>query len=78
LKKHKLQIIHATNIELEIDVCSTVYAPKDYYYLIPKDMDAQTFFRTIYDTEKEKNEWIRKYNNLLKGINFFKNRLGYK
>lgn len=75
MKNPRVHIIHAYNIRPEVHVEASVYAPNDYIYVLPNRED--TFLqvaKTYAQFERERNEWMHKYNNLLNGLNYWKNK----
>lgn len=73
MTKVKLTLIHSYDVDLEVIKEPTPYAPGGHVYLVPDNKSPASFFRDIYKAEKEKNEWIRKYENVLKGLKYYKN-----
>lgn len=73
VKKADICIIHSPAYTPTIHVESSVYVPKGVVYLSP-DNDVVKWARNIHRAEKEVNEWIRKYENVLNGLNYWKER----
>ena len=73
MNKKIINLFHAPNINVEIKTQISIYAPPDTIYFAPENNDI-TWFKTIYLAEKEKNEFIRKYDNALKGLNYWKDK----
>lgn len=71
MRKATINIIHASNCEIEIITEASIYAPKDTVYIVPEKDSFIKMAATLYATEKEKNEWIRKYDNVLKGLRYW-------
>lgn len=72
--KHKINIIHSYATQLDVSVTPTRYAPNDRVYFLPDNKTFLQFGRDMHKAEKEKNEWIRKYDRLLQGLNYWKNK----
>ena len=72
--KRKLTLMYAPCNEIEVVHEPSIYAPNDYLYIVPDNTSGLMMARTIYQAEKEKNEWIRKYDRLLNGLNYWKNK----
>ena len=70
-----ITIIHGPKVTPIVNVEQSIFCPTENLYLMgPNDPDLLTFFRTIYAAEKDRSEWIRKYQNVLNGLNYWKNR----
>jgi hypothetical protein len=75
MKKPIVRIVHGYGVTPEVTLEMTLYASNDYIYLFfDKDADFMEWAKTNYQYEKEKNEWIRKYYRILKGLNYWKQR----
>lgn len=70
----KLIIIHAPGVEIDIQKESSIYAPRDSIYLMPNQDSFEHFVKSMYQLEKEKNEWIRSYDNVLRGLRYWKSK----
>lgn len=70
----KLTVVHAPGVDIEIVKEQSIFAPRDYVYLVPDKANFGEWARTMFSIEKEKNEWIRKYENVLSGLNYWKNK----
>lgn len=71
---NRLTLVHAFSDEIEITKEPSPYAAKGYAYLVP---DKANFIEIAKDRsaiEKDRNEWIRKYQNVLDGLAYWKNR----
>lgn len=71
---NKIQLIHALDAEFEVEKVPTAYAASKMVYILTDNQDFIKFSRTLYETEKERNEWIRSYDKVLKGLNYWKNK----
>lgn len=60
--------------KIEVIKVADIYCPKDYVYFVPEGQDLLHIGSTIYQAEKEKNEWIRKYDNALQGLQYWKEK----
>lgn len=69
-----ITVVHAANIEAEIKTESTVYAPKDMVYIMPAGGSFIKMARNMYEIEKERSDWIRKYENVLQGLSYWRER----
>lgn len=74
MKETELNIIHACNLKVKSNTLHSIFAPNDYIYVLPNESDFFKFGKTIYQAEKERSEWIRKYENVLQGLNYWKQR----
>jgi hypothetical protein len=67
-------LVHAPGDDVEIERQPSVYAPRGIVYLVPPKSDFLTMARTMYSLEQERNDWIRRYDNALAGLNYWKAR----
>jgi hypothetical protein len=73
--KTKLTLLHHPADEIEIVREQSIWCPLSYAYFVPdKETDLLQFARTVYAAEKEKMDWIRKYDNVLAGLNYWRNK----
>ena len=72
--KATFTLIHAYSDEVEVKKESTAYAPNGYVYLMPDKADRFEWARTIYEADKEKNEWIRRYENAMQGLKYWREK----
>lgn len=70
----KLTVVHAPDIDFEISHESSIFAPRDCVYLVPDKIDFGYFVRSMYELEKERNEWIRRYENVLTGLKYWRSK----
>jgi len=70
----KIRVIHAPGVHVEVIVESDIYAPREYIYFVPQDMTFEKMAKTAYQTEKEMNEWIRRYDNVLRGLIYWRSK----
>lgn len=70
----QLTLIHAYSDEVEIKTVPDRNAANGYIYLMPERDSIIQWARTVYQADKDRNEWIRRYDNLLKGLNYWKDR----
>lgn len=73
-KKSKFTIIHPYEAQVEIIAAPDRNCPADYAYLLQEQDNFLQMIRTMYIAEKETNEWIRKYENVLKGLAYWKDK----
>lgn len=76
MKKHMVfTLIHPPNVEPILNVEKSVYCSPQHLYLMPENgPDLPTMCRSVYAAEKDRSEWIRKYQNVLDGLNYWKER----
>lgn len=74
MKKTKVTLMYAPCNEIEVIHEKSIYAPNNYLYIVPDNTTGLQMARSLYYSEKEKNDWIRKYDRLLKGLNYWKAR----
>jgi hypothetical protein len=70
--KKTLTIIRPYSIDLEVKIEPSAYCPNENAYFIGNDL--LTHVKTIYQAEKERSEWIRKYENALQGLRYWKEK----
>ena len=70
----KLTLVHAYGVNIEVEKQASPYVMKDMVYLMPDQDDFGRFVKTMYQLEKEKNEWIRRYDNVLKGLRYWESK----
>lgn len=78
-------VLHPTNIEVEVKVVSDVYCPPDRVYFMGCDSlgnigpteeaeKIKEFIDNAMQDIAERKMWERKYNNLLKGLEYWKRK----
>lgn len=73
--KPKFTIVISPSNEVEVDIQKSVYCPIGSVYVMPdKDRPLLTHLKTVYEAEKERSEWIRRYDNVLNGLNYWKQK----
>lgn len=70
----KITIIHAPTTTVDIIKEVSIYAPNNYAYFISDNKDFLNFVKSNYDSEKEVSDWIRKYDNVLQGLKYWKDK----
>lgn len=71
--KAKFYLITSLSNECEVEIQKSVYCANDYAYLITdKSAPMSLTVKSAYESEKMMNQWIRKYDNLLGGLNYWK------
>ena len=68
----KLVVVHAFDVRPEVELAPTAYAPPGHLYIVPQDMTFETMARTMHAAEKGRSEWIRRYENVLQGLKYWK------
>lgn len=71
---NKITLVHAFCDKVEILKEPSVYASPGYAYLVPDQSNFMKIAKDRVELERERNEWISKYNNLLNGLNYWKNK----
>lgn len=72
--KSVLKLVYAPCNEIEVVHVQSVYAPNDNVYLVPEKESTLTWFKNLRQVEEQRDDWIRKYDRLLKGLNYWKAR----
>lgn len=70
----KITVVKAPGVEIEVVQEVSIHAPRDSVYFVPSDMDFITFGITIREVERQRNEWIRKYDNLYNGLKYWRDK----
>jgi hypothetical protein len=52
----------------------SIYAPSDYVYFVPSEMDFLQMAKTMASLENQRDEWIRRYDNLMRGLQYWRER----
>ena len=74
--KQKFVIIHPYCHEVEVETIPDKWCPNNNVYLMT-DLTNENFLSLIagiHEVEKDRNEWIRKYENVLQGLNYWRNK----
>lgn len=69
-----LRIVHPYSETPEIKMEPSAYCPKTHFYMVPDNENFLQMAKTMYQFEKERNEWIRKYDRVLKGLKYWRNQ----
>lgn len=69
--KSCITVIHSFDLELEVTKTPSAYAPSGTVYIVPENNDFLKMANTLYVVEKDRNEWIRRYENLLNGLRYW-------
>lgn len=72
--KSTITIVHSVADEIEVNLEKCVYVPNHYLYIVPPMNSLLQMAKTIYQAEKERSEWIRRYENALQGLNYWKDK----
>lgn len=72
---NKFYLIHAPGTEIEIVKQADIHCPKDATYLMADKTNVVRMTYTINILISERDTWINKYNNVLKGLRYFKGKL---
>jgi hypothetical protein len=69
-----LVVVHPPCAEIDIVKEASFYCAKDTCYFVPQEMGLLKWAKSTYQFEKERNEWIRKYENVLNGLKYWRNK----
>lgn len=77
MKKQVLTVIHPYSTQVEPVIAADRNCPSDSMFIIPGEFgDPNSKFlelsRIGYDFQKDTAEWIRRYDNVLKGLNYWR------
>lgn len=70
----KITVVSAPDTPVQVAIETSIYAPTGSIYLVPDNETFGTFVKTMYALEKERNEWIRRYDNAMKGLRFWESK----
>jgi hypothetical protein len=71
--KPKFYLITSFQDECEVEIQKSAYCPRGEIYLVnDKSRPILEHVRLLYQAEKEKNDWIRAYDNAIQGLNYWK------
>ena len=76
MNKPRINLIHGHGIEPIVTVHADRNCPPDYLYIFPdkEDTDFLTMARTMLAFETERNDWIRKYDNVYQGLKYWRDK----
>lgn len=69
-----VRIVHPYCESPEVILEPSRYCPNDKMYLVPKNESFLQFSKTLYAIEKDRSEWIRRYDNVLNGLKYWRCR----
>jgi len=73
--KPKFILITSIQDECEIEIQKDKFCPPGYVYLATDiSRPVLEHIKSLNKAEKEKNDWIRKYENVLQGLNYWKEK----
>lgn len=70
----KLTLVKAPGVTLEIEQVTEVCCPSGYIYFIPDKTEFGQFARSLHQAEKEKNEWVRRYEKMYQGLKYWRGK----
>jgi len=74
LKNVKFYIVSSPSVDIEVVKEKSVYCPTHNAYFFPEKGSFIELGRQMYQAEKERAEWIRKYENVLEGLQYWKGK----
>lgn len=77
MKRCDLTIVHAPNVLVELAKECSIYCPLDQVYIVPH-RDIETELKSIDSFKKETEFYKNRYENVLKGLNYWKHRVNEK
>ncbi len=72
-----LTIIFPPSAKPIVQLEPSIYCPNDRYYIAPYPRTADpmlTHVKSLYQAEKERSEWIRRYDRVLAGLNYWRTK----
>ncbi len=76
--KARIRIIHGVSVIPEVEITPSIYCPNDKAYIMPDNTNPFQWAKSVYQAEKETNDWIRKYHNAIDGLNYWKEKAMYR
>lgn len=70
----KLIVVTAPGAKIKIEHEQSPYCPSDQAFFLPDKMSPFEWARTIAQADKDRNEWIRRYENMYQGLKYWRNR----
>lgn len=75
VKNPKFIIVKSHSNEVDLEIESSAYCePGRVYFMQDKNRPILEHLKTLYQSEKEKNEWIRRYENVLNGLKYWREK----
>lgn len=71
---NKFIVITAPGIDVQVDKQISIYCNRENAYIMPDQTNFELEIVNWRKFEKERNDWIRKYDNLLKGLQYWKEK----
>ena len=67
-------LIHGLQDEVSVETQPDRYCPNGSAYLLPMGQTSRDFFRTLHEVELARDRHKARYDNVLKGLNYWKQR----
>lgn len=68
-----VKLIHALDVKIEVEDIPEKFAPSGYLYVLTEG-DFLEHAKTMREIEKDRNDWIRRYDNVLTGLKYWRGR----
>lgn len=73
--KPKFILVTSYSDDCDVEIVKDRYCPRGSVYIMPdKTKPLLDHLKSLYQAEKERSEWIRKYQNVLDGLNYWKQK----
>lgn len=72
MKEHKIICVHAPDIKIIAVTEPSIYVKPGTAYIVNDLSNPLEYARHLYQAEKDVNNWIRKYEKLYKGLQYWK------
>jgi hypothetical protein len=67
-------IVHSYSDQIVCRTEASVYCPDKTAYLVPPRESFINIACSMYEAEKDRSEWIRKYDNVISGLKYWRER----
>lgn len=72
--KAEYHIIHAPGTEIQVKQYADIHCPREEAYVVAANPNPLIHMKTLSSTIKERDKWVAKYNNVLKGLKYWKGK----
>ena len=69
----KVHVVHSFDTSPEFELVPSAFVPSKTVYFMTEPNQVN-HLKSLYQAEKERNEWIRKYENALNGLNYWRGK----
>lgn len=69
-----IRIIHSFSSKPRCELEPSMYCPEGKLFIIPHEDSMLEHGRSLYQAEKEKADWIRRYENVIQGLKYWREK----